>query len=41
MTAADHPDLVRGVVIAAAAAKQYAPELSTAVTKAGKPIAFG
>jgi pimeloyl-ACP methyl ester carboxylesterase len=35
MTAADHPDLVRGVVIAAAAAKQYAPELSTAVTKAG------
>ena len=35
MTAADHPDLVRGVVIAAAAAKQYAPELSTAVTTAG------
>ena len=35
MTAADHPDLVRGVVIAAAAAKQYAPELSTAVTNAG------
>jgi pimeloyl-ACP methyl ester carboxylesterase len=35
MTAADHPDLVRGVVIAAAAAKQYAPELSTAVTQAG------
>jgi pimeloyl-ACP methyl ester carboxylesterase len=35
MTAADHPNLVRGVVIAAAAAKQYAPELSTAVTKAG------
>jgi len=26
---------VRGVVIAAAAAKQYAPELSTAVTQAG------
>jgi pimeloyl-ACP methyl ester carboxylesterase len=37
MTAADHPGLVRGVVIAAAAAKQYAPELSTAVTKAGNP----
>jgi pimeloyl-ACP methyl ester carboxylesterase len=35
MIAADHPDLVRGVVIAAAAAKQYAPELSTAVTNAG------
>ena len=35
MTAADYPDLVRGVVIAAAAAKQYAPELSTAVTTAG------
>jgi pimeloyl-ACP methyl ester carboxylesterase len=35
MTAADHPDLVRGVVIAAAAAKQYPPELSAAVTKAG------
>src|SRR5882757_2161325 len=32
MTAADYPDLVRGVVIAAAAAKQYASELSTAVT---------
>ena len=35
MTAADHPKLVRGVVIAAAAAKQYAPELTTAVTDAG------
>jgi len=35
MTAADYPGLVRGVVIAAAAAKQYAPELSTAVTAAG------
>ena len=35
MTAADHPGLVRGVVIAAAAAKQYAPELTTAVTNAG------
>ena len=37
MTAADYPGLVRGVVIAAAAAKQYAPELSTAVTQAGNP----
>jgi pimeloyl-ACP methyl ester carboxylesterase len=35
MTAADHPKLVRGVVIAAAAAKHYAPELTTAVTNAG------
>ena len=35
MTAADHPKLVRGVVIAAAAAKQYPPELTTAVTNAG------
>jgi pimeloyl-ACP methyl ester carboxylesterase len=35
MTATDYPDLVRGVVIAAAAAKQYPPELSTAVTTAG------
>ena len=35
MTATDHPKLVRGVVIAAAAAKQYAPELGTAVTNAG------
>jgi pimeloyl-ACP methyl ester carboxylesterase len=35
MTAADHPDLVRGVVIAAAAAKQFSPELSAAVTTAG------
>jgi pimeloyl-ACP methyl ester carboxylesterase len=35
MTAADHPRLVRGVVIAAAAAKQYAPELTKAVTDAG------
>jgi pimeloyl-ACP methyl ester carboxylesterase len=35
MTATDHPGLVRGVVIAAAAAKQYAPELSVAVTNAG------
>jgi pimeloyl-ACP methyl ester carboxylesterase len=35
MTATDHPELVRGVVIAAAAAKQYAPELTKAVTNAG------
>jgi pimeloyl-ACP methyl ester carboxylesterase len=35
MTAVDHPQLVRGIVIAAAAAKQYAPELTVAVTKAG------
>lgn len=35
MTATDHPGLVRGVAIVAAAAKQYAPELSTAVTNAG------
>lgn len=33
MTAVDHPKLVRGVVIAAAAARQYPPELSAAVTK--------
>jgi pimeloyl-ACP methyl ester carboxylesterase len=37
MTAADYPDLVRGVVIAAAAAKQYDPKLSQAVTDAGDP----
>jgi pimeloyl-ACP methyl ester carboxylesterase len=37
MTAADHPKLVRGVVIAAAAAKTYPPELSKAVTSAGNP----
>lgn len=37
MTAADHPELVRGVVIAAAAAKTFAPELSKAVTSAGNP----
>ena len=35
MTAVDHPQLVRGVVIAAAAAKKYPPELSVAVTKSG------
>jgi pimeloyl-ACP methyl ester carboxylesterase len=37
MTAADYPALVRGVVIAAAAAKSFPPELSTAVTQAGDP----
>src|SRR5882724_6256739 len=37
MTAADYPDLVRGVVIAAAAAKQYDPKLTIAVTQAGNP----
>lgn len=35
MTAVDHPGLVRGVVIAAAAAKSYPPELSVAVTRSG------
>lgn len=35
MTAVDHPALVRGVVIAAAAAKHYDPKLSVAVTQAG------
>lgn len=33
MTAADHPDLVRGVVILAAAAKTYPAALAEAVTK--------
>ena len=33
--ATDHPELVRGVVIAAAAAKTYPGELSVAVTKSG------
>jgi pimeloyl-ACP methyl ester carboxylesterase len=33
-TATDHPELVRGVVIAAAAAKTYPPDLSVAVTRA-------
>jgi pimeloyl-ACP methyl ester carboxylesterase len=37
MTAVDHPELVRGVVIAAAAAKQYDRELTSAVTAAGNP----
>jgi pimeloyl-ACP methyl ester carboxylesterase len=35
MTAVDHPALVRGVVIAAAASKQYPSELSIAVGKSG------
>jgi pimeloyl-ACP methyl ester carboxylesterase len=37
MTAVDHPALVRAVVIAAAAAKKYPPELSIAVTRSGDP----
>jgi pimeloyl-ACP methyl ester carboxylesterase len=37
MTAVDHPDLVRGVVIAAAAAKQYPKELTAAINVAGDP----
>jgi pimeloyl-ACP methyl ester carboxylesterase len=37
MTATDHPGLVRGVAIVAAASKQYPPELSAAVTAAGNP----
>ena len=37
MTAVDHPELVRGVVIAAAAAKQYDRKLTSAVTAAGNP----
>ena len=35
MTAVDFPGLVRGVVIAAAAAKVYAPELTVMVTTSG------
>jgi len=35
MTAVDYPEHVHGVVIAAAAAKSYPPELSAAVTNAG------
>jgi pimeloyl-ACP methyl ester carboxylesterase len=35
MMAVDHPALVRGVVIAAAAAKQYDPKLSAEIDKAG------
>ena len=37
MTAVDHPDLVRGVVIAAAASKEYDPSLRTEIDKAGDP----
>ena len=37
MTAVDHPSLVRGVVIAAAAAKQYDPGLRAEIDKAGDP----
>src|SRR5262245_9396884 len=37
MTAVDHPNLVRGIVIAAAAAKQYPSELSAAINVAGDP----
>jgi pimeloyl-ACP methyl ester carboxylesterase len=37
MTAVDHPNLVRGIVIAAAAAKQYPSELTGAINVAGDP----
>lgn len=37
MTAVDYPDVVRGVVIAAAAAKQYDPKLTAAINVAGDP----
>jgi pimeloyl-ACP methyl ester carboxylesterase len=37
MTAVDHPALVRGVVFLAAAAKQFSPELLTAINVAGNP----
>jgi pimeloyl-ACP methyl ester carboxylesterase len=37
MTAVDHPALVRGVVIAAAAARQYDPKLLAEIDKAGDP----
>lgn len=37
MTAVDHPTLVRGVAIAAAASKQYDPSLRTEIDKAGDP----
>jgi pimeloyl-ACP methyl ester carboxylesterase len=37
MTAVDHPNLVRGIVTAAAAAKQYPSELSVAINIAGDP----
>jgi len=35
MTAVDHPALVRGVVLAAAAARQYAPEIAATPRRAG------
>jgi len=35
MTAVDHPALVRGVVLAAAAARQYAPEIAATPRQAG------
>jgi pimeloyl-ACP methyl ester carboxylesterase len=35
MTAVDHPKLVRGVVLAAAAAKKFSPRLSQLVSKSG------
>lgn len=37
MTAVDHPQIVRGIVIAAAAAKQYDPKLTAAINVAGDP----
>jgi pimeloyl-ACP methyl ester carboxylesterase len=37
MTAVDHPKLVRGIVLAAAAAKAFPPRLSELVTKSGNP----
>lgn len=37
MTAVDFPERVRGIVIAAAAAKQYDPALSLEINKAGDP----
>lgn len=39
MTAVDHPELVRGVVLAAAAARQYAPEIAATPRQAGDPAA--
>src|ERR1043166_5426171 len=37
MTATDYPQLVRGVVVAAAASKEYDPSLSAEINKAGDP----
>jgi pimeloyl-ACP methyl ester carboxylesterase len=37
MTAVDHPALVRGIVLAAAAAKKFPPRLSELVTRSGDP----